>query len=433
MKIRSLLPLSAIFAFLLPAGPLMAADSTAAGEWKMGDPIVTYWAGPGYPGGGELTDDAAIQLAGGGWNLVWCHENELDVAARHGLRGLLTSSLLSPASLESPERLAELDGLISRVSKHPAFYSYHLSDEPAASAFPALGKLVAHLRKRDPAHLAYINLLPTYASNAQLGTVGAVIPAYTEHLRKFVEEVRPGLLSYDHYQFTNTGDNPDYFLNLGLMREQALSSGLPFMNIVQASAWGPTPLASPQGPRVPNGEEMRFLVYSTLAYGAQGISYYVYCYPEHLGGIARPDGTVTPLYEALKVLNPEFVRIAKELKPLRSLGVLHAGSEFPGTVPLSADSPFSLDPPVPGIKPQPGDRPQGIILGQFGPPGNTGDTPTHLLVVNADYKQEKKFTLRSPAPLQIFDASTANWQSGTGKLETELTLPPGGGKLLRTR
>jgi hypothetical protein len=38
-------------------------------------------------------------------------------------------------------------------------FSYFITDAPSADQFPALGKLVAHLRTRDPAHLAYINNL----------------------------------------------------------------------------------------------------------------------------------------------------------------------------------------------------------------------------------------------------------------------------------
>lgn len=411
-----------------------AAPSTASPEWKVGEPIVTYWAGPGFPGGGPLTDAAAARMADGGWNLVWCHENELDVARRHGLRGMLVSDAVNPATLDDPKKREELDALISRVSRHPAFYAWHLSDEPGAAAFPALGRLVAYLRERDPAHLAYINLLPTYASNAQLGIPGGVTEAYTGHLRQYVQTVRPALLSYDHYQFTNTGDQPHYFLNLALMRDQALQSALPFMNIVQASAWGPTPLASPQGPRVPNPDEMRYLVYTTLAYGAQGISYYVYCFPQHLGGITTADGSPTPLYGALKTLNPEFVHIAKELQPLKSLGVFHGGMHPPGTVPLPEDAVFLLDPPPADLDYKPGERVQGIILSQFGLAGKTGPAAaTHALVVNEDYQNERSITLRVPAPLEIFDAARARWLPAAGGTKLTLTLPGGGGKLLRLR
>lgn len=237
---------------------IISGGAQAAAPWQVGAPIVSYWAGPGYPGGTAMDDAAAKQLAEGGWNLVWCREQELDVVHRHGLRGMLTADLLSEAALDHPDKRAELDALIERVRKHPAFYSYHLIDEPPAEKFAGLSRLVSYLREKDPAHLAYINLLPTYANNQQLGTKGAKVEAYTEHLRQYVEVVQPALLSYDHYQLTNSGDSPDYFLNLALMNRKATAAGLPFMNIVQAAAWGPTPLASPTRPRVPTPEEMRF-------------------------------------------------------------------------------------------------------------------------------------------------------------------------------
>ena len=260
--------------------------SRAAESWHVGTPIVTYWAGP------PMTDATAQQMAKGGWNLVWCRENELDVAARHGLRAQLQDGLLTPTSLENPSQKAKLDALIERVRRHPALYSYFITDEPNATKFRALGKLVAYLRQKDPAHLAYINLFPTYATNQQLGNSGDKITAYQAHLHQYLALVKPGLISYDHYQFTSHGDSPDYFLNLSLIRRAALESGLPFLNIVQAASWTPSM-------RVPNPNEMRFLVYTTLAYGAQGISYYVYCCAGHTGGIANADGSPTRLNDPL--------------------------------------------------------------------------------------------------------------------------------------
>jgi hypothetical protein len=192
------------------------AMPAATVSWQVGTPIVTYWAGP------SLTDAVAQQMVEGGFNLVWCgSEKELDVAHRYGLRGQFTDGLLTPASLDDPKRREQLDALIARVGKHPALYAYYLIDEPNASQFPSLGKLVAHLRERDPLHLAYINLFPTYASNEQLGTKGDVVTAYREHLRRYVEQVKPSLISYDHYQFRLKGDGDQYFLNLAMIRRAA--------------------------------------------------------------------------------------------------------------------------------------------------------------------------------------------------------------------
>ena len=150
-------------------------------HWQIGAPIVTYWAGP------PMTEATAKQIADGNWNLVWCRENELDVAQKYGLRALLHDSLLKPAALNNPDEKAKLDALISRVKNHPAMYAYYLRDEPNVATMKELAPLAEYLTKQDPAHTWYINLFPIYASNKQLGTVGDPIPAYQEHLDKYVQ------------------------------------------------------------------------------------------------------------------------------------------------------------------------------------------------------------------------------------------------------
>ncbi len=394
-----------------------------AQRWKIGKPIVTYWAGP------SMTDATAQQMAEGGWNLVWCGEKDLDTAHRHGLRALLQeSSLLSPMakSLDDPAKKAELDALIERVRKHPALYAYFIMDEPNASQFADLGRIVSYLRERDPAHLAYINLFPTYASNKQLGNQGDVVTAYREHLQQFVAVVKPDLISYDHYHFHANGkDGDQYFLNLGMIRQTALDAGLPFLNIVQACSWTPSR-------RVPNGDELRWLTYTSLAYGAQGLSHYVYCHPKHVGAMANADGTTTPLYDAAKVLNREFAAIAEQLQPLRSLAVYHVGTMSLGTIPLPADAEFRLDPPVAPIEHNPLEPVQGFVLGFFGKTGPDGQPgkATHVVVVNLNYKQAATTTLVGPDRLWAFDPAAGTWSS-VGDSRAPLTLLPGGGRLLR--
>jgi hypothetical protein len=375
----------------------------------MGAPIVTYWAGP------PMTDATARQMAAGGWNLVWCsNEQELDVAHRHGLRGLLTHRLLAPASLDDPVRREELDALVARMRRHPALYAYHLIDEPNASQFAALGRLVAYLRERDPGHLAYINLFPTYANNEQLGTQGDTVTAYREHLQRYTQQVKPGLISYDHYQFRLKGDGEQYFLNLAMIRRSAQEAGVPFLNIVQACTW------APEAMRVPNTNELRYLVYSTLAYGAQAISYYVYACAGHHGSIVSLDGTPGPLYHALTSYNREFAAIAKELQPLRSLAVHHTSMGEPGCVALPADAPFRVKAPASTL------QPRGFLLGSFG----AGATASHVVVVNLDYTAGTTAALVGPGALEVFDAATGRW-TPTKRAEAELDLPPGGGRLVR--
>ena len=407
--------LAAMVSLSLWAQPLEAAET-----WRVGTPIVTYWAGP------AMSDRAARQMAEGGWNLVWCTERDLDLVHRHGLRAQLQDPLLSPASLENATQREKLDAMLRRVKNHPALYSYFIVDEPSAAAFGPLAKLVAYLRQQDPAHLAYINLFPTYATNQQLGTHGDTVQAYERYLDDFIAQVKPDLLSYDHYQFAVGGDTGQYFLNLALVRRSAQRANIPFLHIVQACTWTPSM-------RVPQPDEMRYLVYTTLAYGAQGISYYVYCHAGHTGGIALPDGTPTPLYHALKVLNRQFVSVARELQPLRSLGVYHMGMLPPGAESLPADSPFRIDPPVSPLDYKPPERVRGLLLGVFGPVDSQPrpQRATHALIVNLDYKAPAQPTLLGPAPLEVFDADSGTW-SPAGNSRLTRPLLPGGGLLVRT-
>ena len=384
-------------------------------HWQVGTPIVTYWAGP------AMTDAVAKQMADGGFNLVWCNEKELDVAQRHGLRAMLYEGLVSPASLDNPEQRAKLDALIDRVKTHPALYCYFITDEPTASTFPSWAKLFAYLRERDPAHMAYLNLLPTYATNEQLGTKGDVTTAFREYLRQYIETVKPALISWDHYQFMIHGaDTGQYFLNLALIREASQKADIPFLNIVQAASWE-------AGVRVPTPEEVRYLAYTTLAYGAQGISYYVYCCAGHTGMIAHADGTPTALYAPLCTLNREFVAIAAQLQPLKSLAIYHTGMLPEGAVSLPASAPFRLDPPVAPLAYAPPQKVKGILLAYFGTPGK----PTHVLVVNMDYEKSVKTSVVGPGALEVFNPKTGTWKASPNGDRANMLLVPGGGKLLR--
>ncbi|HEV8606811.1 MAG TPA: beta-galactosidase [Tepidisphaeraceae bacterium] len=379
----------------------------AADEWTVGTPIVTYYAGP------TMSDAVARQMAEGGFNVVWCSETQLDLLRRHGLRGMVHDGLLNPAVLDKEDQTQKLDDLIERVKRHPAFYSYYIIDEPSASTFPALAKLTAHLRQRDPAHMPYINLFPTYASNDQLGAKGDTVTAYREHLRQFVDIVKPMLLSWDNYQFFKGRDGDQYFLNLAMIRQKSLEANLPFLNIVQAASWEPNV-------RVPVPDEMRYLVYTTIAYGAQGISYYVYQAVNHKGGLATADGQPTPLYDAVKPLNREFVAIVSQLQPLKSTGVYHTSLKEPGCEAIPADAVFKVDPAASKL------MPRGLLLGNFA----KTDKPTHLVVVNLDYKTGVTATITGPGNLELFDPTSGKW-SNTKSPRAELLLQPGGGQLIR--
>jgi hypothetical protein len=75
---------------------------------------------------------------------------------------------------------------------------------------------------------------------------------------------------------------------------------------------------------------------------------------------------------------------------------------------------------------------KGMLLGFFGRAGNSDAParPTHVLVVNLDFRAEKCIALVGHGRMEVFDAAARTWSAAEIDRAT-LHLPPGGGKLVR--
>lgn len=395
--------------------------------------MVTCWFWP------PATDEALARMSAEGFNLTGIMaEKDLDVAARNHLRVMFVSDLIKPAVLDDPVKRQQLDALVDRVKNHPALEAYFLDDEPGAVAFPGLGRLVAYLRERDPAHLAYINLFPTYANEQQLGvsadaterarvgyptnfagvgTGDKTVLLYREHLKRFVETVKPDLISYDHYHLLQPDqsgkpvDGEQYFLNLALIRIAALEANVPFVNTIQSGrhleSW-----------RDPTPAEMRWLVFTTMAYGGRGISYFTYWGPR---GAFYVGGKPSPLVKPVAALNAELLKLGPALLKLDSIAVYQTAPLPYGAEAIPANAPVQII----------GDG--QFVLGLFGKAGK----PTAFMIVNRDYGREAKAEVRVAIPggkLQELDRKNGRWsdvatwnKNRTMKIE----LMPGDGRLFR--
>jgi len=301
-----------------------------------------------------------------------------------------------------------------------------------------LGKLVAYLRERDAAHFAYINLYPTYANEQQLGvsadaaararvsyptnfagvgTDDQTVLRYREHVKRFVEIVQPELISYDHYHFLKPDkdgkpvDGKQYFLNLALIRMAALEAKKPFLNIIQANtiekSW-----------RLPNAQELRFLVFTTMAYGARGISYFTYWGPPSYNGLYQ-DGNPAPLLGPVVALNKEINKFGPALMKLDSVAVYHTAPLPYGAEAIPTDAPIQIT------------SPGEYVLGLFG----TGGKPTAFMIVNRDYNHESEATVKVALrgqKLWELDRKTGNWSTFKwlpGNRTVKIKLAPGDGRL----
>ncbi|MBE6367850.1 MAG: hypothetical protein E7052_08095 [Lentisphaerae bacterium] len=381
-----------------------------------------------------MSDEFAAELAAAGFNVAFGRNMfDLDIMHRHGLRGVLWM----PGLPDTPERKAQLKLWLESVRNHPAMLGVSCGDEPGGTERMRQAQLrVEFMIENAPELLHFNNMYPYGASNAQLGTEGLPTAAYQAHIEKYCRLLKPQLLSYDHYTFFRAGDRGTYFNNQAMIRKAALERNIPSMNIVQGAAWA-------FHWRVPTPQEYRYLAYTSLAYGSQGLSCYVYSYKGHWGSMRDPiTGKTGPLYEEAKVLNREFVAIAKELMELKSLHPYHTGEIPFGVETLPDDCEFQLEPKLknfsqglkdPTVYKQTDDnifalRPPvtGWIVSTFG----KDNKASHVLVVNLDYKKAAKTTLTAPGKLEKFDAVKRTW-SAVNSNKAALDVPAGSGVLLR--
>jgi len=409
---------------------------TAAGNWKQDRFLITFWCPP------PASDENLARVAQEGFNLTWTPAEGLDIAQRQGLRSMLMSPLLKPEVLDDPVKRAELDALIARVKDHPALEAYYLTDEPGSAAFPGLGKLVTYLRERDPAHFAYINLYPTYANEQQLGvsadaaerakvgyptdfagveTSDKIVLRYREHVKQFIEIVQPDLISYDHYHFLKREkdgtptDGKQYFLNLGLIRLAALEAKRPFLNIIQANTiekhW-----------RLPDGDELRWLVFTTMAYGGRGISYFTYWGPPAYNGL-YVDGRPMPLLTNVVALNKETAAFGPALLELNSLGAYQTTPLPYGAEAIPTNCPVQIT------------GAGEFVLGLFG----KETTPTAFMIVNRNHREPAEanaMILFSGTKIQELDRQSGAWLPGkalkkNSPTKVRIKLGPGDGRLFR--
>jgi hypothetical protein len=469
--------LTATVAVLAETGQA-AGQQEASKSWTMGEPIVTYWAGP-LP----IAEADAKMMAEGGFNVAWIDsynrsnkddyikyvKQQLSLLNKYGLRAIVTPIHVDvcpakkdePFYLDDEQKVKEVNEFIDAIKDIPNLYGYHFADEPyRKDHFERIARATDHFYKKDPTRLVYVNLLPLAATNEQLDAEGNREEAYQKHLDMYLnakyQNGKVQFLSYDHYNFFEKGQADSYFLNLSAIRKAALGKDIPFMSFVQASTWT-------ANVAVPTCEQLRWLAYTQLAYGAQGIGWYVYGHPGHDGAFvylnkgAGPTCRPTPLYYFVKEeLNRDFVQIASALKPLKSVGVYHVGMLPPGTVELPRDNEFKIEPEI-KCKPLPQingasyvddkntwpldfykDPLQGFVVGCFGKDNKT----THALVVNLDCRtyfggghergQVTWHKILGSGPLEVFDTKTGEWHDA-GKEGVDLDLPPGGGILVRVK
>ncbi|MEI7835508.1 MAG: discoidin domain-containing protein [Planctomycetota bacterium] len=392
--------------------------------------MISYWCGPPKD---QTTLERYKEIAECGFNTVFPaidnlwepaskdqeehNRKYLDLCQQVGLKALLWDGAMiqpegwkPPAPEEVPGIEKAMDGIVERYSAHPALLGYIVIDEPGPGAFDRIGVVNQYLLKKDPKHVPYINLLPNY------GVPGS--PSYEKGIVQFLKKVKPALLSWDHYrQMFETGDEKCYWDNLETVRRHCLKAKVPYNQIIVSFRH--------MGYRECNEADLRWQVWTSLAYGSRGIQYFTYWFVPGLAWADAPaliskEGKRDVKWDYVKKINNRIAKLGPTLVKLTSTGVYCTDPLPIGTRGLTEDAP---------VKKAEGGT---LVIGCF----KDADGGEYIMPVNRSFTNVITTTLTLDAKF----ASAAEISQETGKpidatpvAEQPLyvSLEPGEGKLFQ--
>lgn len=296
----SLLLLGSIGGIFLPGGQAWAEDRFIQDRF-----VISFWVDPPFDANAderyrEIAEAHFTMVLGGFGASSEAVSKLLDLCQKYDLKALV------PA----------FDKPASELPDSPACWGYGVRDEPSCRDFPGLRKRVDEIRKARPGKLAYINLFPNYVSKEGMGA-----DSYEEYVSRFIKEVGVDVLSMDYYpQFRPDADGRDgYCGNLEVMRKYSQEAGIPFWNFFNSMPFGTQ--------TDPTEAQLRWQIYSSLAYGAKGVLYFCYYTPvSHEfpkgGAIITRNDQRTRHYDQAKRINFEIKNLGDTLMKLTSTSVV---------------------------------------------------------------------------------------------------------------
>ena len=199
--------------------------------------------------------------------------------------------------------------MVDFYSQYRNVIAYDIKDEPHAKDFNRLRKINKTIMNYDPNRYAYINLLPNYASDSQLG-----FSSYDKYINNFISTVNPKVLSVDHYTcFSKNGSvsnhKNSYYSNLNKLRVSSKKNNSIPMMILLLTEHGTFKYLT--------ANDLAFEVNTALAFGMKRVSYFTYSlwYDHYKAKNAMMDSNnnPTPHYYDIKATNQWLYPLGKQL------------------------------------------------------------------------------------------------------------------------
>lgn len=217
---------------------------------------------------------------------------------------------------------------LKEYADYPAFAGELLMDEPGKPLILSVAAFTKSFENNFPDKMWHVNLFPTYA------TGGIQTFSYEDYIDTWLKYTEPRYLSYDSYPLLKEGGIiNDYYFNLDLVRAKTYERKIPFWTFIQTLSIAQTPGVPDK--REPSEADIRWQVWSNLAFGAKGIQYFCYWSPGNgaelfSDALIAADGRETAKYSYVKKLNADIRMTGKILLDCDAVGVIQtAVKPFP--------------------------------------------------------------------------------------------------------
>lgn len=306
---------------------------------------------------------------------------------------------------------ARIPGIVEKYKDNPTVWGYNVADEPGASQFRHLGVIMRELERLDPGKNGFINLLPA------VGKKGLQAKNYKTYVEDYVTTVNPPFISFDCYPVCVDGEGRNYiggiyYKTIEEVARVARESNRPFWSYILS--------VKHAFYSRPTEEFIRFQVFTSLGYGAQGIIYFTYLMPDFDKGKGEfsdaPidwDGNRTKTWYSVRDVNCEVHNLSHVFLGSEVVSVAHAGKSLPDGVTRlkKLPEPFrNLEVSGPGV------MVSHLVNGE----------DSYLLVVNRDLDNQQRIYLSHNEPVtRLFGDGTTQTVGGS-----DFTLEPAGYLLL---
>ena len=377
---------------------------------------VSFWTPPS-----PLTEENVKDVADGGFTVYYDYLHTepaeqlrlLDLCQKYGMKVQVVDDRIKRADPKDPNFSKSIREAVATYKNHPATWGYHIIDEPFPPVFHDKAKIAAEVLAEDPNHVAFINV--------HCYGVSFVFPDQFDRgdHERYVDELlnmsQINILSYDQYILMEDRKNDllgPYFMNLECLRSKAIQHNLPMNSIIlDIKHWKY---------RDPSDDDIRWQVYTSLAYGAKGILYFTYAVPggndfDWNDALLDKEGNKTRRYYAAKKINHEILAMGDTLMSLRSVGVFHTGNMLGTSKPVPAENLIQLS----------GGQ---FVLGQF----LSDNGSLYAMVANRSMTDKQTAYLKFAQDVDVYEVAPHGGRGfRTGADKWQKTLNPGDGVLIR--